>query len=202
MASPHALSSSRLLQLPVELQLRVLEELEGKELCLVELVSPELRRLVSGNQYLYTDVHTREFGRPIAGAKGLTAKAQYTRAYIQARVDNLERQRCVYKTLKLRLEQLDELLGQADDVRELLGVPEMLMNEPSLVLSFVGDMEQDVMQERWDTSEDLLAAEEKMAAMQGELESLMARVPSCWWCSAPVPASEAAAAPSTGCTIA
>lgn len=52
------------------------------------------------------------------------------------------RQRCVCNALKLRLEQLDELLGQADDVRELLGVPEMMMNEPSLVLSFVGDMEQ------------------------------------------------------------
>ncbi|KAG2435907.1 hypothetical protein HXX76_007102 [Chlamydomonas incerta] len=198
MASP-ALTSCRLLQLPVELQLRVLEELKGKELCLIELVHPELRRLVSDSQYLYTDVHAKEFGRPIAGAKGLTAKAQYTQAYVQARVDNLERQRCVYNALKLRLEQLDELLGQADDVRELLGMPEMLMNEPSLVLSFVGDMEQDVMQERWDTSEDLLAAEEKVTALQGELEWLMARVPSSWCSTAP---ATPMAAVSTGCTIA
>lgn len=76
-ASP-VLTSCRLLQLPIELQLRVLEELQGKELCLIELVHPELRRLVSDSPYLYMDVHTKEFGRTIAGAKGLTAKAQYT----------------------------------------------------------------------------------------------------------------------------
>ncbi|PNW71809.1 hypothetical protein CHLRE_16g689001v5 [Chlamydomonas reinhardtii] len=201
MASP-VLTSCRLLQLPIELQLRVLEELQGKELCLIELVHPELRRLVSDSPYLYMDVHTKEFGRTIAGAKGLTAKAQYTQAYVQARVDNLERQRCVCNALKLRLEQLDELLGQADDVRELLGVPEMMMNEPSLVLSFVGDMEQDVMQERWDTSEDLLAAEEKMAALQVELEWLMARVPSSWCGAAAAAAPAPVTAVSSGCIIA
>ncbi|KAG2488801.1 hypothetical protein HYH03_012601 [Edaphochlamys debaryana] len=105
----------------------------------------------------------------------------------------------------MRLDELDGLLEQADEVRALLDAPELLLAQPSLVLDMVGDMEQDVLQQRWDAAGDLLAAESVMLAMQRDVAELLSRVPSCWRCwpaledsaGSPQPAS-----PSVGCPIA
>ncbi|KXZ49048.1 hypothetical protein GPECTOR_23g134 [Gonium pectorale] len=168
--------SGQILNLPNELQLRVLEGLSGPDLARVEATCRDFRQLVASEESLYQQALSREFNAPSAPSPD-SSKAQYVQTFVQARLDVLEKQRCVYNSLKLRVEELDDLLEQADDVKELLGGPDF---EPSMVLALVGDMEQDVLQQRWDASEDLLAAEAKMQSLQDEVVALLARVPRCW----------------------
>lgn len=52
------------------------------------------------------------------------------------------RQRRICDDLRLRVDELDNFLGEAGEIREVLGAPELLTSEPSLVLAIVGDMEQ------------------------------------------------------------
>ncbi|GFR44235.1 hypothetical protein Agub_g5370 [Astrephomene gubernaculifera] len=173
-------TACQFLHLPLELQLRVLEQLGGPDLCAVEASCRDLRRLVSSNGYLYQHALAEEFGPSIAARASTTDwKALYVQAFVQARLDILEKQRCVYNSLKVRLEELDGLLEQADDVKEHLGAPELLMGD-SMVLTIVSSMEQDVLQLRWDASEDLLVAEAKVEQLQSELQDLLSRVPGCW----------------------
>ncbi|EFJ46873.1 hypothetical protein VOLCADRAFT_92620 [Volvox carteri f. nagariensis] len=136
-------SSGQFLFLPLELQLRVLEELGGQDLCAVEAACRDLRRLVAGNAYLYQRALMEDFScviLPISCPSNW--KAQYVDMFIRARLETLEKQRRICEALKQRLDELDDLLGDADDVRGVLGAPELLTSEPSLVLAIVGDMEQ------------------------------------------------------------
>ncbi|GLI67457.1 hypothetical protein VaNZ11_011654 [Volvox africanus] len=176
------LSLGHFLSLPLELQLRVLEEVGGQDLCAMESSCRDLRRLIAENAYLYQRALFEDFSCAVAsGSSAPNWKAQYVDTYIRARLETLEKQQRVCEALKLRLDELDDLLGDADDVRDVLGAPELLASEPSLVLAIVGDMEQEVLQQRWDASEDLIMAECKLVDAQAEVQALLARVPRCWW---------------------
>ncbi|GIL82633.1 hypothetical protein Vretimale_8231 [Volvox reticuliferus] len=136
-------SLGHFLCLPLELQLRVLEELGGQDLCAMESSCRDLRRLIAGNAYLYEHALRDDFSFAVtSGSSAPNWKAQYVDTFIQARLETLEKQQRVCDALKLRLDELDDLLGDADDVRDVLGAPELLASEPSLVLAIVGDMEQ------------------------------------------------------------
>ncbi|GLC45236.1 hypothetical protein PLESTB_000722000 [Pleodorina starrii] len=171
-----------LLSLPLELQLRVLEGLGGQDLCAVEASCRDLRRLVAGNTHLYQLALVEDFRCTLAAAPpSINWKAQYVDMFIRARLKTLEQHQRVCQVLKERLDELDDLLGDADDVRQVLGAPELLTSEPCLVLAIVGNMEQEALQQRWDASQDLLMAESKLRVVQAEMQDLLARIPRYWW---------------------
>ncbi|PNH11736.1 hypothetical protein TSOC_001408 [Tetrabaena socialis] len=172
-------AGDRFVTLPSELQLRVLEQVQGSDLCAVEAVCRDLRQLIGKNSHVYQSALSKEFGAaPPLVEDSSSWKAAYVQTVVQARLDALEGQRGVYNTLKLRLAELDDLLEQADEVKAMLGSPEMGLN--IVMDTFVGDMEQDVLQQRWDTSEELMTAEADMQMLQSDVTTLLARLPRCW----------------------